>query len=208
MIQKKYIFIVLAAFAVICLLYFLFFTYPRLGKIAVDIRVNPEDAAIIIDGDKSHAGTVYLRPGTHTFKAAKSGWFADEVTVSVSKNNATVALLPQPDSDEAQQQAEDDAMKREGLSSTAANTRGVDIRSANPILNKLPYSDISGPYKIDYGFNQQDEKTPYLIVSYSTPHGREKALKWLKSNKLDVTTTEVVFQDFISPIHAEESGDE
>jgi len=208
MIQRKHILITVAVFILICVLYYLLAIYPRIGKIAVDILVNPNDATITLNGSRISPGTNYLNAGPYTLRAEKEGWKADEVTVSVSNELSAVALLPQPVSEEAKQQAKKEATTRGGLSSIAANARGLDIRSAYPILNKLPYSDTSGPFKIDYGFNQDNSKIPYLIVSFSTPHGRSKAIKWLADNKTDLTSTEILFDEFINPIHKEEDAHE
>jgi len=208
MIQRRHILIAIAVFTLISVAYFLLVLYPRIGKVPIDIVVNPSDASISIDDRRVSSGTQYLNPGTYTFKAEREGWFPDEVSVTISDRLSSVALLPTPSSDEAREQAERDSTVREGLSSIAANARGLDIRSAYPILNELPYSDVSGPFKIDYGFNQDNTKTPYLIVSYSTPHGRNKAIDWLKANDTNLTTTEILFEDFQNPTYQPEDNHE
>lgn len=209
MIQRKYIVITLVAISILSVLYFLFSTYPKIGKIPVEILVYPEDAKVYTD-DITTGNTVYLKSGEHTFKAQKDGWVTDETTVTISDTLKTIALLPSPESTEAKELANsaEGSSKREELAGIAANTRGLDIRSSYSILNKLPYSDISGPFKIDYGFNQDDKKTPYIIVSYSTPNGRRKAIRWLQDNGTNLTMTEIVFEDFINPTHKEKDAHE
>lgn len=201
MIERKHIFVGLALFILICVFYYLFIVFPRQDKVAVEILVNPSDASVYIDNEKSGAGKKYIHPGTHVFKAEKEGWTASGVTLDITDDTSIIALLPTPTSEDARLEAQKDAEKREELAGIAANTRGLDIRNTTPILNELPYSDTSGPYKIDYGFNQDDKRTPYLIVSYSTPNGRKEAIDWLIANEVDTTTLEIIFEDFINPIH-------
>ena len=204
MLQRKHIIIALIAFLAICVLYYLIVLYPRQGKIPVEVLANPENATIFIDNSKTGTGVLYLPAGSHTFRAEKEGWKTAEITTRISDDLSSVALVLDPASEEAIQQAKKETRIREGLSGIAANTRGIGIRSSYPILNKLPYSDTSGPFKIDYGFNQEDKETPYLIVSFSTPHGRTKALKWLHDNGTDLTAIEILFDGFRSPIYKEE----
>lgn len=208
MIERKYIIAVIVGFIVICILYFLLVLYPRIGKLPVEVLVNPSDATVYLNDARISPGTHYLHAGTFTFKAEREGWSPDEVNLTISDELSSVALVLTPITAEAIEQAERETQTREGLSSIAANARGLDIRSAHPILNELPYSDTAGPFKIDYGFNQDDSKTPYLIISFSSPNGRVKALDWLKDNGLDITTTEVIFEDYRSPIFKEEDSHE
>lgn len=206
MLQRKHVITIILAFIIVCLMYFLLVMYPRIGKIPVEVLVNPDGASIYIDNNRATPGIHYLHEGSHTFKAEKAGWTPDEVAVSVTDSTTSVALLPQPESSEAKQQAERDSLIREGLSGVAANVRGLGIRNSYPILNDLPYSDPSGPYKIDYGFNQDDKKTPYLVVSFSTPNGRSEAIDWLKDNDVDPTSLEIIFEGFESPIYKKEDA--
>lgn len=208
MIQRKHIIIVLIAFSVLCMFYFLLAIYPRLNKIPVEVLVHPNDATLSVDGKGFSPGTIYLHPGAHSFKAEKEGWKTDEVSVTISNDLTSIALLPIPESEEAREQARRESRVREGLSSIAANMRGLDIRNSYPILSKLPYSDISGPFKIDYGFNQDDKKTPYLIISFSTPNGRREAIQWLKENDTDITKVEIIFEDFENAAYKEEDTHE
>ncbi len=205
-IQRKHIVYIVLVFAALCVVYFVFVTLPRLGKVAVDITTHPEDAIVYINGNESPSGTVYLRPTQYDFSARKKGWETATATVTVSESNKTVALLPDPVSQEAIKEAEDPEVQalRESLAGIAAIARGNTLRNENPIINSLPYTDVSGPFKIDFGFEQEDKSTPYLIVSYSTPNGRQAATSWLKKKGVNLTKTEVIFSDFENPLSVKE----
>lgn len=202
MIQRKYIIISVITFIILCCLYFILIVYPRLGKIPVQVLVYPEDAKIFINGKVSSSGTIYMSADTYTFTAKKTGWIDDEVTATISEDLQSIALLPTPTSEEAHTSADTPgaATRREELAGIAANTRGLSIRKKYPIINKIPHSDLTGPFKIDYGFNQDDRITPYIIVSFATPHGRKEAIKWLKKNGADITATEIIFENFKNPL--------
>ncbi len=204
MINRKFIVLSGVIFVGVCLLYFLLVILPRIGKVPVEILVHPNDSTITINGNRSASGIQYLSVGEYTVKAEKDGWIADEVKVSVSDEINQIALLPRPNSNEAREIAEEDNLEREGLAGVKANARGANIRSDYPIINKLPYSDIAGPYKIDYGFNRDDTTVPYLLISFTTPKSRQKALEWLQNNEVDLTTTEIIFSDFVNPIKNQE----
>lgn len=204
MLNRKYLLIGGGFLLGVCLLYFLLVTLPRIGKIPVEILAHPNDSTITINGDRTRTGIRYLTEGEYVVRAEKNGWLADEVKVSVSDDVNQIALLLGPNSDEAFEIAEEDAIEREGLAGVKASARGASIRSDYPIINKLPYSDIAGPYKIDYGFNQDDTTVPYLLISFTTPKSRQKALEWLQENRVDITTTEIIFSDFVNPIKNQE----
>lgn len=201
MIQRKYIVLIAAGFFVFCLLYFILVTFPRIGKTSVEISSHPSDATIIINDETRSPGTVYLKPGDYTLIAKKKGWSSATTTVSVGDDSRSMALVLEPNSQEARELLEDDRVvtEREALAGIAANARGEDIRTKNPIIDKLPYSDISGPFKIDFGFNQDDNQTPYFIVSFSTAKGRRLAIEWLKKQEVDLVKTEVIFEDLNNP---------
>lgn len=201
MIKQKYILIGFLGFFLLGLLYFLLVTYPRLGKVAVEVLAHPSDTTITIDGDAYSPGTIYLRPGEYTLLAKKNGWTNATASIIVTKQPRSVALVLEPDSVQAYKILEDEKViaEREALAAVTANARGEDIRSRYPIIERLPYSDISGPFKIDFGFDQLDKTTPYLIVSFSTPKGRRLAIDWLKKNNVDLVKTEVIFEGFNNP---------
>lgn len=206
MINRKYLYIAIGIIGVGIVLLLLIFI-PRIGKIPVTIYSLPVDAHITVDDKRSSTGEQYLSPGSYTFKATKKGWSSDTLEIEVSEDNSEVALILEPESDEARSESENtnNTDIREQLSSIRANSRGKTVNAKYPVLAKLPYSDTTGPYKIDYGFLKEDAATPYILISYSTPNGRIEALQWLVEQKVDITETEIIFSDFENPIN--EIGD-
>lgn len=208
-IQRKHLLWLVFGFIALSVLYYLIVVYPRVGKVAVLIQVYPDDASVYIDDSKSHSGTIYLRPGSYSFAAKKDGWYDVNLTQDISEKNNQVGLVPDPKSTENRSLINTPSItaQREALAGVAATAHGEDLRSNNPIIDKLPYSDISGPFKIDFGYNRDNHNELYLIVSYSTPDGRQNALKWLEKNSVDLSKREVIFEDFINPSLTEANHD-
>ncbi|HRF28102.1 MAG TPA: hypothetical protein PL051_00465 [Candidatus Saccharibacteria bacterium] len=173
----------------------------RIGKIAVDIQTFPEGAVVTMDGKSVGLGTQYISPGTHSFAASKTGWTTDKQTYTISKNTPKIAFVLDTDSPEATDYMERSPtfqVKREELSALRADLAGKNFRKQNEVVNVLPYSDVAGPYSIDYGFEEGNSRV-YLIISDSTPSGRQKALQWLKDQGYDPINYRVTFPDY-SPL--------
>ncbi|HRJ06811.1 MAG TPA: PEGA domain-containing protein [Candidatus Saccharibacteria bacterium] len=167
----------------------------------VEIAMHPSDAKVTVNDETHSSGTVYLKPGDYTLIAKREGWDDATTTVSVKDEPRSIALVLEPNSQEARELLENESVitEREALAGIAANARGEDIRAKTPILSKLPYSDIFGPFKIDFGFNQDDNRTPYFIVSFATAKGRRLAIEWLKKQEVDLVKTEVIFEGLNNP---------
>lgn len=174
----------------------------RIGKQPVDITVFPEDAVVYINNQPVGGKTIYLQQGVYVFSAKKTGWSTDTQKVKVSNKPTSVILLPNPDSQEANDWLSNPEVQtqRESFGGEQANLRGINMRSANPIVNYLPYSDTSGPFEINYGYVGGDIMRIYLIVDYSTPNGRQKALGWIRSKGYNPTTFTIRFSDFKNPL--------
>lgn len=185
----------------VLVIWFIAVQLSRIGKTPVDVEVSPRDASVTIDGHGASTGTNYLTNGEYTFSASKQGYTTATQTVKISAENNYVALLPEPVSSDAIKEANSSSESSwaETISGIASSRSGAALANDNPIIKSLPYSDISGPFKIDFGYNHDNHDSLYLIVSYSTPDGRQKAIAWLKQNKVDITDMEIVFADFNNP---------
>lgn len=178
-----------------------FSTASNAGKIATKIDVMPTDAAVKIDNIPSGGGTHYLAPGSHVFTASKVGFSTATITLTISKDVHYVGLLPTPVSDEAKKwAAEDDVWpKRERIAGARSETTGTEAYTNNPLLNYLPYSDITGPFSIDYASDPFDSTKTRVIISNSTPQGRLKAIEWIRSKGVDPADLTIKFDDFFNP---------
>lgn len=175
----------------------------RFGKTKVTITVVPDNATITLDGTPTKAGTYYLTKGTYIFKASLSGFNDALETIKVGTDAVTVPLLPEAVSDDAQKWLADHPdiqAKREELGSINAGTRGNSFRAQAPVLASLPHIDSESLYSIDYGFADSADQHPYLIISNSSPEGRQRAITWLKSQGVDPALLDIRYDDFQNPL--------
>lgn len=174
----------------------------RSGKIGVTITTNPTDATVILDNKTIINNKTYVTPGKHVFSAAKDGFANKATTIDVSESRNTATIVLDPVSDEAKQWVSDHSKEREALGDQAANERGVSLSSLNPLMDKLPYIDIAGPFAIDYAYDEKDNTKVFYLIHDTTPSGRINALKWIRSQGYDPTTLDIRFSDYESPLAA------
>lgn len=174
----------------------------RIGEKKVKITVIPSTAEVFVD-DREVGGSVYLANGEYTFKARAEGYKDDEFKVSVGEGKNVVELIPSPESPEAIEFLDDNPAiqaKREAIGGRRSEQLGDKVKNETPILSKLPVTDISGPFSIDYGGSGDREYGSFLLVSDSSPKGRASALKWIKQQGVDPTDLEIKFADFYNPL--------
>ena len=174
----------------------------RAGKIKATVTAYPDDSLVTMDGKTISQGDTYLTPGKHTFIAKKTGFTDDTVTADISEDSSTVILLPTPQSDEAVAWSNqpDVTAKREALGGQKATMRGTSLSKQYPLVDKLPYIDITGPFALDYGYTGKDNSDIYFIIHDSTPDGRQAALKWMRQQGLDPATLDLRYGEYKNPL--------
>jgi len=179
-------------------------TISRIGKTRVSIKVIPSDAQVFIDGKQSVAGDVYLKPGTYTFSAKKKGFLEDKLVVIVDSTEESIGLIPEPNSDEARRWQKDNPalqLQREEIGGKRAALEGEYVAKNTPLIEYLPYTDVSGPFTIDFGSSKSRQYGTFLEINNSSAKGREKALQWIRSKGYDPTDFEIRYDNaFVNPI--------
>lgn len=200
--KKRFVIIGLSLLTVVVLFVVVFLILSsHEGEYKVTLSVMPEDAILSVDEEEILGTEVWVDQGEHTFSAKKDGFDTDYVTRTITADT-TVTLLPSPVSDEALTWASqsDISSKLESFGGAKANERGSYITGLNPIISLLPYVDISGPFKIDYGYHGADNTATYLIIHKTTPTGRQNALAWIREQGYDPTQLDIRFTDFENPL--------
>lgn len=177
------------------------------GDALVTVEVSPKDSKLYLNGKGIRADKMRLKPGEYVFIAQKDGYLEDRFKLNITKdsNELYVGLLPSPESEEAKVWVSDNYAERESIGGKAAYDRGDYIRENNPVINDLPYFSVAGPYKIDYGLSStSSDAHPYLLITYSSPDGRKKALDWLRNKGHDPAFLDIRFSDFNNPLLPEE----
>jgi len=171
------------------------------GKIATTVEVQPKDSVVKMGGAVIGSGTIYLSPGEYSFTAEKTGFTTAKQTIIISKDNHYVGLTPTPVSTEAiawSNQTEN-ALAVEQIGSKRSDTSGQTASTKNPLIDRLPYSDILGPFTVDYAFDTTDSTKTKIVIMDSTANGRVKALQWIRSQGVDPADLTIEFQDFTNP---------
>ncbi len=176
----------------------------RQGKSQVSVTVAPSIASITIDGKKVKAASVYLSPGQHTLSGALQNFSTNTQDFSVKSGQETqVSLLLSPTNDAGRKFLKDKPLyqlQREAI--VGQEQAGRAAVAEAPIIKLLPRTDvdIAGPYTIGYAASSTRPGKTALIVTDSSPHGRGRALQWIRSVGFDPAELEIKFLDFSNPL--------
>lgn len=190
--------IVFIIFVIVAVIYL-----PRVGKVRLEVVVVPEKSTITLNDQPIQAGVHYLDPGIYVLKASYTGYIDDTRTVNLQQEPTYIALLPEANSADAKKflaNNPDIQSQREALAGYNANTQGAELRSSNPVIEKLPYIDPQSLYAIDYGVTDTSPRQLFLVISNSSPEGRQNAITWLKGQNVNINTTDIRYGDYKNPL--------
>ena len=198
---KKIIIIIVIIFVLSLLSWWLFDALNKIGKLKINVKVAPTDSQIVIDGKKSSAGDIYIKPGVHTFKASRSGFSDYSTTITIDETTVDpIILMPVPNSDAAYSLLKNNPTMqaaRENLGSELADQDGKKMITKNPILNMLPFIDRE--YSITYEQSQKypDDKFSIAIIITSTSDvTKQDALDYIKFKGYDASNLEIIYRRF------------
>ncbi len=168
----------------------------NLGLIAFSIDMIPSDSSVKIDKKRVKPKTVHLSPGEHTISIEKDGFKSVHKKIYVSASNNWFFSILQPESEKAKKWYKNNVSvtKMKNAQSDLIESTYNNTVSQNPIIDYLPKTDTYGPYKIDYGFDEDLDRL-YLIISLSTPDGRREAIDWIRSLGVDPTSLDIRYAD-------------
>jgi hypothetical protein len=169
------------------------------GKVGVEIQTAPEDAQVLLDSKQISSSKPYLKPGTYKFSATKDGFEKNTREITISPANHYVGLVLSPVSDDAQEWATDNQAIYEEIGSRIVDERVDVVGKKNPLVAKLPYIDVMGPFSIDYTFSSEQSYSADIIIKNTTPAGRIRALQWIRSQGVDPADLTIQFEDFDNP---------
>lgn len=172
------------------------------GKTKVEIVALPHDSKLTLDDASLAEGSLYLKPGSHTFTAERQYFdkFSRKIETQNLKDNQIIYLMPIPTSAEALNWLKDHpSVQAEREAAGGAEDQQIQsvLGAKYPILKSLPYTDIRGPFTINYG--TVPNGTIDLTVTDSSPNGRVNALKWIRDQGDDPTNYQIIFQDTSNP---------
>lgn len=173
--------------------------FAHRGDVGVEIETVPGDAQVLLDGEKLSSSKPYIEPGTYTFSATKDGFEKATREITISSTSHYVGLVLSPVSEDAQKWAADNQDAYEDVGTQIVDERVDTVEDKNPLLAKLPYIDVMGPFAIDYEFSSETSYDATIVIRNSTPNGRLKALQWIRTQDIDPADLTIRFEDFSNP---------
>ncbi|MDR3297881.1 MAG: hypothetical protein LBT19_00670 [Candidatus Nomurabacteria bacterium] len=191
--QQKIIGGVIIAVFILIICIALFTLISRIGKIAVQVKVAPFDAALYLNGTKvKNDGVNYISPGTYTLTAEREHFEALTEVVVISEKNSYILGKLTPGDEEGEEIANErikDYLAVEGVMGGLANKEGEEIKEKWPILKYLPINNKF--YSISYAYD--DAREPIILVKADTQY-IDIAVQKLKLLKdVDLVEYKIVF---------------
>lgn len=203
--NKIIIALLVAAFIIVPVAYYLYTTYSNYGKTEVDLVVMPSDAEITMNDTVVKPGRLFLEPGSYTLKAKRSGFDSYESKEIVEKDKKTILFSLPSNSDEGQKWIDTHKKEYQNFEARAgqlATAEGEIFRKKNPIVEKLPYSNYL--YQIGYEVDPADPTGNSIIVTIDALSGyRAAALVQLRKLGFDPAELKIKYRNYESPFKDE-----
>lgn len=198
----KRILLVTAVLIGLLVVYAGFVSLGRLGKTKVQISIAPSVATITLDNKPVNNGVFYLKSGSHRLVASYPNFSTESKNFSASDQDlAAISISLNP----LNQKAEDFLkanpvyqLQREAVGGQELSGRA--LVNSTPIIKLLPRTSIDDYYRIDYESSPSDKTRARLLISNSSPNGRQNALQWIKQQGYDPAELEIIFSDFQNPL--------
>lgn len=174
----------------------------RSNKQTVTVNLLPSDTKLLANDEQIQNGTAYLKPGTYTLKASRSGFKSVEKTVVISKpNTLAIDIALEPVADSAIQWKKNNEqlyLDYEGRAGVRATQEGESFTKLNPITTKVPFSNLL--YTIGYRADPSDPTGNSIILTVDAFSGyRNAAINKIISLGYDPTNYKIEFKNYESP---------
>lgn len=205
--MKKRVFIIIFI-ALLALIIYIFYNNNSKKDYSFFIETVPSDAIAYINDKKVKNGKNYsdIDKISLTFKREGFADYKREVKLYNNEENY-IGVIMEPSSDDYSNwyQNQDQYNLSSKISSKSADEYTKYKHIEYPILSILPYQEVSGPFRIDYGFTS--EGALFLEVSNSSPKGRQRAIDWIKSQGYNPAEYDIIYKDFVPSIVLKETED-
>lgn len=195
------IFVIIAIIGTI--IYQIYTTIDRSGKVPVEVAAAPNDAKITFKDKKTKVeyaarnGTNYLPPGDYSITAAKDGFRSSQIEVNAnSKPQHIIIIELMPQSDQARQWQKkhmDQYNKVESIAGQQIREAGKKFTEKYPVVAKLPIKD---PY-YSVGYYKKDDR-PIIVIRTESPQYRYKATLRLVSMGIKLSDYQIEYADYKS----------
>ena len=174
--------------------------YQRSFSAALTVQVAPASSSIGLNGKKTSAKTINLRPGNYKITASHSGFASASQTVNLNAGDKRYVGLTLNSNSAAtanwyNTHASDQSLA-ESISGQNLNQAAGDQVKKLPLIKGLPFIDQA--YRIDYGSSKlhpSDPTATAIYITYYSADGKQQALDWLKFKGYDPTKLEIIYSD-------------
>jgi len=176
------------------------------GKVPIDIHVVPTQATVLLDNTPV-SGTAYVTPGTHTIKVSADGFQSYTLThylVDSSIEDMVLAVTLESKSDAAKTYAQENQelySKQEGYGATQAEQQSAIMFKKNPVLEKLPYTNLI--YSIGYTVDKNKPDQPITLTIRAPVGSRNAAVNQINELGFDPADYKIKFIDYVNPFENE-----
>lgn len=180
--------------------------YTRTGRKAVTIVAVPSDAAIDSPIGKLSQGERYLPYGEYDLTISREGFKTVKKSVKVDGSTSEVFLSTLPNSKEGEKFLEDNPKEnlRYEIVGGSESQRVAEVsQELYPFIKDLPYTNFKDNFVIHYGVDEQSDKLAFFVIGQSSTNGRKKAIQWLQKNGVDISVTDIRYEEFTSPLKKE-----
>jgi len=187
--------------AVISGVIFLVITNQRNRNANLEVSVTPDDATVIIEGERFSPGKISVDPGTYDIDAKREGFETLTQRVTVSDDLLPVVFALTPVSDEAKEWAKKNQRAyadAEAAGGVAAQEQAKSLTEKYPLVSKLPFDGSF--YKINYAIEDRQKNTIYIRIDSNAPVGRQVGLEQIKEWGYEPTDYKIIFPGLSNPL--------
>lgn len=206
--MRKKILIIGAVLALALVAWALFSAGQRQGKIRVSVLAAPVDSKITMNGKAVKAGSLYVSPGEHVFKAVREHFndFETKVTIKASLQDP-IYLIPYPADNKAYDILVSNPKNQEILDQFGAYNNRLaqkNLQKYQKVLNELPTQNSH--FKIDYSASESGavsfQVVLYPIINRPSDYAqyqaqgqqyKQEALQFLTDRGVDTNKESISF---------------
>lgn len=195
--QKKYIILALSILCAAMLCLIVATIIGRAGKTPVSFVTSPDEVQIEFNNQKiTGSRTIYLKPGTYSFKATRNGFKENTIQTTVRDKPVRVVFALTPTGKVSKSEKSTNAPKIDKITTEALEKEQTNLAEANPVIKKLPIKNFI--YSI--GYRADSSKENGIIVEIDAPKGyKNAAVNEIRKAGFDPSKLNINFRDYANP---------
>ena len=172
----------------------------KAGKTLVTFEFAPSLAEASVDKRSVHSGKVYVSKGKHQLVVRLQNFSTTTQTIEVGDQDMNVSVSLNPSNDAGRKlliSSPQYQLEREAVGGQSKES--LNTLKTTPLTALLPAVSIRDAYRIEYGDSSTRPGQTVIIITDSSPDGRQNALRWIRSKGFDPTQLEIEYRDFANP---------